>query len=521
MRSRPPRPSLRRGLAAAGAGALALVVVSACLPTGDPMTERSWGINGGGDVDGWHADTRDAPSSYLNVGEADLRTSVTSSPIDMSHPSVPEGTPAELYQTHRNVRPGAPMRWTLPLAEGEDRVRLHFAETRDRFLLPGATVTDVAVNGRVVIDDLDVFAEVGANKALVHEIPVSGSQVQIELRAEAGWPSIAAIEVLDSRDGEPAPTTQAPPVTQAPAPTTTQAPAPTTTQAPAPTTTTTKAPTTTTTAPAPAPVGDRLSFRPPALTNPTTLQVSNTNRAFRLDDTKDYILKMPSTPLDAKGGLNISGGRNVVVIGGHIHFSQWYGDSPGKNNRGMYLQNQTGTLHIEGVLVSGLIGEGIDLSQTKGAVVQLQNIRIESATGTKDSNHADVIQSWAGPRKLLIDRFTGYTGYQGFFLLPNQWFDGPAPELFDFRNVNLVGNPDGAGYLYWVDENRTRFPVRHQNLWAKPSIAKAGNPDQWLWPQPKTGDRTWEGVREGVPADGDIVKRGDAGLGYVSPGYAG
>jgi hypothetical protein len=167
------------------------------------------------------------------------------------------------------------------------------------------------------------------------------------------------------------------------------------------------------------------------------------------------------------------------------------------------------------------VGEGINLSQTLGGIVQLQNIRIEGATGTKAGNHADLIQSWAGPRQLRIDGFTGYTNYQGFFLLPNQWFDGPAPELFDLRNINLVGDPAGAGYLYWVDETRQRFPVRHQNLWAQPSAGKAGNPDQFLWPRPSTGDRTWDGVREGVPAGGDLVTRSEAGIGYVSPGYAG
>src|SRR5690606_31242564 len=126
----------------------------------------------------------------------------------------------------------------------------------------------------------------------------------------------------------------------------------------------------------------------------------------------------------------------------------------------------------------------------------------------------------AAPRKLLIDGFSGSTNYQGFFLLPNQWFDGPAPELFDFRNVNLSGDPAGAGYMLWVDETRQRFPVRHQNVWAKPSASKTGNPDQFLWPRPSTGDPTWKGVREGTPPGGDIVPRSLPGVNYRSPGYS-
>jgi hypothetical protein len=263
-----------------------------------------------------------------------------------------------------------------------------------------------------------------------------------------------------------------------------------------------------------------LAFRPPALSNPTTIKVSPTNRGLKLDPGRDYVIDMPDTPLVAKGGVTISGGRNVVLIGGHIHHDRWWGDQPGKYNRGLHLQGQTGTIHIEGLLVTGLIGEGIDLSQTAGAIVQLQNIRIESATGGMDRNHADVIQTWAGPRRLLIDRFTGYTSYQGFFLLPNQWYSGPAPERFELRNVNLVGDPAGAGYLYWVDENRTRFPVITHNLWAQPSASKTGLRDQYLWPQPKTGDRTWDAVREGRPPTGDIVTRATSGANYKSPGYA-
>ena len=36
-----------------------------------------------------------------------------------------------------------------------------------------------------------------------------------------------------------------------------------------------------------------------------------------------------------------------------------------------------------------------------------------------------------------------------------------------------------------------------------------------------TGDHTWDGVKEGRPATGDIVTRASSGVNYTSPGYAG
>src|SRR5688572_30322769 len=61
-------------------------------------------------------------------------------------------------------------------------------------------------------------------------------------------------------------------------------------------------------APAPA---DALSWPPPALQRPTTIEVTEDNRYLELDPDRDYRIQMPKTPLTGASGLKIVGGRNV------------------------------------------------------------------------------------------------------------------------------------------------------------------------------------------------------------------
>ena len=132
-----------------------------------------------------------------------------------------------VFQTNRWGMDG----YNIPVSRtGTYRVRLLFAETV--FTSRGARVFDVSAEGRLVIDNLDVFARVGSSAAHVETLVVSLRDKTLNLRfgRVADDPMISGIEVVQ----EPALTT-------------------TTTQ-PAPTTSTTQpAPTTTTTQPAPPP----------------------------------------------------------------------------------------------------------------------------------------------------------------------------------------------------------------------------------------------------------------------------
>ncbi|GAA2721772.1 hypothetical protein [Cellulomonas aerilata] len=255
----------------------------------------------------------------------------------------------------------------------------------------------------------------------------------------------------------------------------------------------------------------KLTWRPPALTSPTTVTVSSTKHNLSLAAGRDYIIKMPTTPLDVRGGLTIAGGRNVVLIGGEIRSTRT--SSVANDKRGLYLVNQTGTLHVEGLKITGsTLAEGINLDQRAGGTVQLQNIRVDTVYGSLNGHHADVLQTWGGPATLRVDRLTGYTTYQGFMFQPTQ-FGSPSPKLFDLRNINIVGRT-GSGYLMWRDGKT--WPMKITNVWGKPSIT--GLPrGQWLRP-----DNTTYGfgyVKVGTPSTGDFVPATRAGTAYVSPGY--
>ena len=269
----------------------------------------------------------------------------------------------------------------------------------------------------------------------------------------------------------------------------------------------------------PAAKREPLSWAPPALTDPITLTVSDTKHNFKLDVAKDYLIKMPATPLKARGGLTISGGRNVVLIGGAIEAPSAKDAPKATDRRAVYLKGQAGTVHIEGLHIKGDdLAEAFNLDERLGAIVQLQNIRIETVHGSFSGHHADLVQTWAGPAELRIDRFTGFTDYQGFFLLPNQHFtDGPKPKLFDFRHINLTGSEKSA-YLLWSPGEKA-MPVTLKEVWLKPNPKKT-NRDQFLWPKPSSGDKSWEAVQVGTPPQGDFVPEGVAGVDYVSPGYA-
>jgi hypothetical protein len=272
----------------------------------------------------------------------------------------------------------------------------------------------------------------------------------------------------------------------------------------------------------------KLSWAPPKLENPATINATDSNRILKLDQSKDYIIELPKDqPL--RGGLSIWGGRNAVLIGGEILISA--DDPRGALSyiRAVYLQEHAGTMHFEGVLIRGEnpgdLQEGFNLNlRQTNCVVQIQNVRVEKVHGTRDAHHADILQTWAGPAELRIDGLTGFTQYQGMFLLPNQHFPlekgGFLPKKWIFKNINIEG-AEGSGYMLWAPPSEQQWPMEIENVWVKPHESKQGRRDSFLWPKPdQESDRFWEDVKAGVPPGGDFVPAGTAGLNYISPGYA-
>lgn len=274
----------------------------------------------------------------------------------------------------------------------------------------------------------------------------------------------------------------------------------------------------------------KLSWAPPKLDHPETIELGDhRDWGLKLKKDRDFIIKLPKDR-PFIGELNIYGGHNVVLIGGEIRIPDGeenpdYAEGRKKSKRAVYIQGSTGTVHIEGIHITGKgLHEGFNIAEREpGCIVQLQNIRVELLHGSYSKNHADVIQSWAGPAELRIDRLTGFTEYQGFFLLPNQHFPldkgGFLPTKWDFRNINLVGDLQKSAYMLWCPDNHG-FPIEITNVWVRPAEKKKGDRDAFLWPKPKAkGDKTWEKVKVGIPPGGDFVPEGVPGLKYRSPGY--
>jgi hypothetical protein len=254
---------------------------------------------------------------------------------------------------------------------------------------------------------------------------------------------------------------------------------------------------------APVSIASGSAWDRPALNDPTTVTISEGNWNIVLDQTMDYILQCPPGANDMTGGPVIWGGHDVVLENCDINVTQAGG--------GMSLKNQTGTVWIHDLHISGThLTQGINL-QEPGATVVMRDVLIDTVHGSYTTNHAELIQTWAGPARLLIDGLTGSTTYQGFFLLPNQWYSGPPPTQFDFRNVN-IDDSQGA-YALWLDDVNggvNAMQLNLQNVYVEPQATRTDR-SWWLWPKPTSGDMSWANVVAGSPQGGSYVQATDGG----------
>ena len=189
---------LRKGLGAR-AGFLAVFLVAANLAAASPSAAQTTVVHrvnaGGPAVDAdppWTAE----PSPFLIEG-AD-GTYATGHPIDLSHPSVPPGTPEALFQSERwDPVPSPEMAWEFPVDPGLHEVRLYFADIYPGTQATGARVFDVSIEDAVVWDDYDVFADVGGYRGVMKSFTVTSDGVlDIDFGHVAENPKVSAIEII-------------------------------------------------------------------------------------------------------------------------------------------------------------------------------------------------------------------------------------------------------------------------------------------------------------------------------------
>jgi hypothetical protein len=276
-----------------------------------------------------------------------------------------------------------------------------------------------------------------------------------------------------------------------------------------------------------------LSWAPPA--GWAGYPVTNVSSAGSLNtvDGRGGDVTIQLDPTHAVGPVVIKNCRNAVLIGGRIDVlpSSQVG---GQDQRGIYVKDCTGVVHIEGVLINGAVpgseADGIAVNAPQ-AVVQIQNVRVEGMQGGKSSNHADVFQPWGGVREYRIDRLTGSTNYQGLHVGVGL---GPIGRG-TITNANIAsseaGPVDYGGNFIWLDCNA--YPLTLDNLYIAGRSGRSFGTS--VWPTPNSsgcpavisaGVASWPGytslsggVRDGRPASGDFVPAGSVGLGYASPGY--
>lgn len=282
-----------------------------------------------------------------------------------------------------------------------------------------------------------------------------------------------------------------------------------------------------------------LRWAPPALESPRTIRLSRGFDKVALEPGQDYVLRLPRER--KLGGTFVEGGRNVLVKGGHISLPR--DTETDQERRALYFKSQTGTVHVEGVLIDGSgsgEGDGIALN-APAATVQIENVRIAGLRGSEGGVHGDLVQPWGGVRELRIDRMSGSSRFQGLQLPMNLGPIGAAQiSTANLRALSPTGSAAavavaGGGHMIWLTPpgSCTGYPVALEGVWV---AARAGRRlKNSVWPAVRDGSGCsglerdgavgWPGlpihgvVRGGVPKGGDFVPGALVGAGYRSPGY--
>jgi hypothetical protein len=118
--------------------------------------------------------------------------------INTSDQSLPPGTPLDVLRTERFGSSSQALSYDLPLANGAYEVRLYVVEPVHN--AAGIRVFDVNIEGGLAINDLDIYARAGKNKAIMIPVRtnVTGGVLDIDLIPIAGknLPALHGIEVV-------------------------------------------------------------------------------------------------------------------------------------------------------------------------------------------------------------------------------------------------------------------------------------------------------------------------------------
>jgi hypothetical protein len=191
------------------AAAASLIVLAAVFPATLPALGATveYRVNAGGPaLDDWEEDSGAAPSQYNNVAVSGQNSvpPATVDPITLDA-TVPGGTPENIFRRMRVDPTGgtpANLEWDFPVTNGAYEVRLYFAETDLTHMAAGDRVFDVLLEGGVVLDDFDIFAEAGNHVGTMRSflIDVTDANIDIDFDHVFENTAINAIEILSDPD---------------------------------------------------------------------------------------------------------------------------------------------------------------------------------------------------------------------------------------------------------------------------------------------------------------------------------
>lgn len=152
--------------------------------------------------------SQDYTDSLGNVWAADRY--FTSGVAFRTKPAVPikDTEEDELYLTGRYSDPrDPPMKYDIPLDEGDYKVTMHFTDTYESTQGPGKRVFNVLIEGMLAFEDVDIVKEAGGNTALQKTVntKVDDGILTIEFERSIQNPALSAIEIHAAFDEDPTP----------------------------------------------------------------------------------------------------------------------------------------------------------------------------------------------------------------------------------------------------------------------------------------------------------------------------
>lgn len=289
-----------------------------------------------------------------------------------------------------------------------------------------------------------------------------------------------------------------------------------------------------------------------------TVNVPTTGGTLNLTAGQDYRLVMPGSYVNKK--ILVNNGRHVVVIGGEINIDTAHASEDDRN--AWQWNNQTGTIHVEGVWMHGQFCNDAVKGNAGAATWQIQNCRIggpaagDGLVGTDAGYHCDAFQPYGGFVELRIDKCSCFSQYQGLMHKAdgNHWASTQVRRLLlsqhatpdsVARTVNVITggpNPDGFPWVEGPISYGNELYLIPRSTTANSSVApaswftNAGSADARIYTPvtPNVQGISFSGViRETAPVSRtggsenwaptnttrDFCPAGVAGIGYVSPGY--